>query len=85
LCNQIEEDLVAGYVAGKEEIRHAHRILIRRLQRKDDLRYLGLVWRIIIKIYLKETKYVITDWMSFAQDGFEWHAAVNTTMKFYVK
>jgi len=73
----------AWHVAGMEEGRGVHRVLVGKAEGKSPLGRPRRRWEDTIKMDLREVGGG-GDWMELAQDRDRWRALVNTVMKFRV-
>jgi hypothetical protein len=74
----------AGHVAGKEEKRHAYRILVGKPEGRRPLGRPRRRWVDNIKMDPRETGWDGIDWIDLVQDRDHWRALVNTIMNLRV-
>ena len=74
----------AVYLAGMEEGRGVHKVLVGKPEDKRPLGRPRRRWDDNIKIYFEEVGRGCGDWMELAEDRDRWWALVSTVMNFGV-
>jgi len=68
------------HVARMEEVRNAYKIWLGNLKGKNYSEDRGIVWKINVRIDLREIGWEDVDWMHLTQDSDQWRVLVNTVM-----
>jgi hypothetical protein len=68
------------HVARMEEVRNAYKIWLGNLKGKNYSEDRGIVWKINVRIDLREIGWEDVDWMHLNQDSDLWRVLVNTVM-----
>jgi hypothetical protein len=79
LIYQVQDDEMAGHVAGMEK-RNVYRLLIRKPKGKRPLGKPRRRWIYNIKMDLLELGLGGVDWIGVTQDRYRWRALVNAVM-----